>query len=215
MVIGERFAWAHIPKAGGSATLELFKLFPEVIVFADFDEGNAKHTLFRDREEQVSGKTLAMNLRRLPFWVLSRAQHVSRWGVYPDYTPIPMASPEELSRSDFPDERLALYTDDGRLTIERWVRMERLVEDFLAFISEFTSVTDERRQAALALPMVNAHEYDHDLGSWFTQDQIDRVYQCNPTWAAIERELYGGLFELPAGGGETSSAAGSESAAGR
>jgi hypothetical protein len=215
MVIGERFAWAHLPKTGGSATLELFKLFPELIVFGDFDEGNAKHALFREREDQISGKALAMNSRRLPFWVLSRAQHVARWGIHPDYTPIPLASPEELANSDFPDNRLGLYTDGGRLRIERWVRMERLVEDFLEFISEFTSVTEERRQAALALPPVNAHDYDHELASWFTPAQIERVYERNPIWASLEQKLYGGLFELPVGGGETSAAAGPESAAGR
>ena len=57
MVIGERFAWAHLPKTGGSATLELFKLFPELIVFGDFEESNAKHTLFSEREDQVAGSS--------------------------------------------------------------------------------------------------------------------------------------------------------------
>src|SRR6476619_5523637 len=99
MVIGERFAWVHLPKTGGSATLELFRLYPEVIVFADLEDTNAKHTLFAQREEEVRGKQLAMNLRRLPFWALSRAQHVARWGVHPDYKPIPMATADELAAS--------------------------------------------------------------------------------------------------------------------
>ena len=197
MVIGERFAWAHLPKTGGMATAALFRLFPELIVHGDFEEDNTKHTLFSEREEMVRGKTLAMNFRRLPFWVLSRAQHVARWGVHPDYQPIPMASAEELASSDWPDDRLALYTDDGRFGIDRWVRMERLVEDFLAFVSDFTDVTEERRQEAVSLPSVNAHEYDHDLVSWFTAEQIDRMYERNPRWAAIEVQLYGELTRLP------------------
>src|SRR5215213_8985609 len=112
MVIGERFAWAHLPKTGGSATLELFQLFPELIVAADLEDSNAKHTLFSEREEEVAGKRLALNIRRLPFWVLSRAQHVSRWGVYPDYEPIPIPSAYELAESSFPDDRILLYTDN-------------------------------------------------------------------------------------------------------
>jgi hypothetical protein len=197
MVIGERFAWAHLPKTGGSATFELFQLFPELIVFGDFDESNAKHTRFAERAAEVEGKTLAMNFRRLPFWVLSRAQHVSRWGIHPDYKPIPMASPAELCESDFPDDRLALFTDEGRFEIDTWFRMEHLTEDFTDFVARYAEVTDERRGAMSRLPMVNAHEYDHGLASWFTPEQIDRMYERNPVWAGLERELYGRLFELP------------------
>jgi hypothetical protein len=196
MVIGQNFAWAHLPKTGGSATLELFLLFPEVIVFADVDDSNAKHTLFTEREQEVRDKQLVMNIRRLPYWVLSRAQHAARWGVHPDYKPIPMASAAELSESDFPDDRLRLFTGDGRLAIDAWIRMEHLVEDFLAFISRHTSVSAERREAARRLPMVNAHEYEHDLAEWFTADQIARMYERNSLWASLEERLYGNLVSV-------------------
>jgi hypothetical protein len=191
MVIGERFAWAHLPKAGGTATLELFKLFPELIVFADFDDTNAKHTRFAEREDQIRNKHLVMNIRRLPLWILSRAQHVSRWGIYPDYKPIPMASAEELSDTDFGDDRLTLFTDKGRFTIGSWLRMEHLTDDFLDFISAYTDVTEERRAAAYELPLVNAHDYDRELVKWFTPEQVDRLYARNPAWEALERRLYG------------------------
>jgi hypothetical protein len=198
MVIGERFAWVHLPKTGGSATLELFRTFPEVIVFADFDDSNAKHTRFEEREAEIAGKQLAMNIRRLPFWVLSRAQHVARWGVHPDYKPIPMASAQELSESAFPDNRLGLFTDGGRFEIDRWLRMEHLVDDFLAFISAHTDVNEERQAAVRRLPMVNAHDYDHELRKWFTPDQIDRMYASKPRWAELEQRLYGGHVTLAA-----------------
>jgi hypothetical protein len=197
MVIGERFAWAHLPKTGGSATLKLFQIFPETIVFGDFDEGNAKHTTFQDRNDQIAGKTLAMNIRRLPRWVLSRAQHVARWGIFPDYEPIPMATADDLADSDFPDNRLDLYTDGGRLEISSWIRMEHLAEDFLSFIAEYTEVDEPRRESVTSLPMVNAHDYDHEVVNWFTADHIERLYERNPAWAALERELYGGVAEFP------------------
>jgi hypothetical protein len=205
MVIGERFAWAHLPKTGGSATLELFKLFPDLIAFADLDPGNAKHATFKQREREVAGRMLVMNLRRLPFWVLSRAQHVARWGVHPDYQPIPMASPQELSESDFPDDRIALYTDGDRFRIDRWLRMERLGEDFLEFVSELTDVTPEQREGVLRQGMVNAHDYDHELNSWFTPEQIERMYECNPVWASFEERIYGDLYrpELASGAGQS------------
>jgi hypothetical protein len=196
MIIGEKFAWAHLPKTGGSATLELFRIFPELIVFGDFEDTNAKHTPFRERKAQVSGKTLALNLRRLPFWVLSRAQHAARWGVWPEYEPIPMATPEELSESAFPDTRIAIFTDDGQFEIDRWLRMERLADDFLAFVSAFTEVTDERGAQVLQLPPVNAHEYDHEIAAWFSPEQVARMYERNPVWAGLERAVYGDLYEL-------------------
>jgi hypothetical protein len=194
MVIGETFAWAHFPKTAGMATAELFRVFPEVIVSGDFADTNDKHAPFAEREPEIRAKTLAMNLRRLPFWVLSRAQHVSRWGVYPDYEPIPMATAEELSQSSFPDERLSIYTDSGRFKIDRWLRAESLSEDFLAFISEFTDIPEERRTAVRAQGPVNTHEYDHRIDSWFTGDQISTMYERNPIWTLIEREIYGDQY---------------------
>jgi hypothetical protein len=196
MVIGERFAWAHLPKAGGSATTELFRLFPELIEFEDVDNNNDKHTLFRDREDRITGKELAMNLRRLPFWVLSRAQHVARWGVHPDYQPIPMDSPKQLSESVLPDSRLALFTDNGRFHIDRWLRMEDLAEDFLSFVSGLTEVSDDARAKVTDLAPVNALRYDHEIGHWFSQQQIDSMYEHNPVWAELERSLYGGPYRL-------------------
>jgi hypothetical protein len=197
MVIGERFAWAHLPKTAGMATAKLFKLFPELISYIDPEDTNEKHTTFAERAEQVEGKLLAMNLRRLPIWVLSRAQHVSRWGIYPDYEPIPMDSPEQLAQSSFPDTRIQLFTDDGRFQIDRWLRAESLDEDFLDFVSAFTEVTGERKQQIRELGQVNAHEYDHEIGNWFDDVLIERMYVANPIWAAIEREVYGDLYSLP------------------
>jgi hypothetical protein len=198
MVIGERFAWAHLPKTGGMATERMFRLFPRLVVFADPDDTDEKHSTFRARRRMLDGKLLAMNLRRLPFWVLSRAQYVSREGVWPKYEPIPMAPAQELAESSFPDSRIHLYTDDGRFVIERWLRTEFLPEDFLRFVSEFTDVSEGQRKAVNALGPVNAQEYDHRLEEWFTAAQVRTMYEHNPAWAAIEEELYGGLVELEA-----------------
>jgi hypothetical protein len=196
MVIGERFAWAHLPKTGGMATERMFRLFAPLVVFADPPDTDDKHATFRARRRMLGGKLLAMNLRRLPFWVLSRAQYVSREGIWPDYEPIPMAPAQELAESSFPDSRIQLYTDDGRFRIERWLRTEYLTEDFLRFISEFTDVSDEQRAGISSLGPVNAQEYDHRLEAWFTPDQVRTMYERNPGWAALEEELYGGLIEI-------------------
>src|SRR2546425_495771 len=145
MVIGKTFAWAHLPKAGGDATAAMFRLFPDLVEFQDPVDSDAKHPSFQDRAGLVAGKRLVLNIRRLPAWVLSRAHHVNREGLAPDYEPLPMDSPHELSESSFPDYRLGTFTDDGRLEIGAWLRMESLAEDFLRFVSELRDVTEEER----------------------------------------------------------------------
>jgi hypothetical protein len=194
VVIGEHFAWAHLPKTAGMATTRMFQIFPRLIVYGDFEDTNEKHTMFEERAEQVRGKMLAMNFRRLPVWVLSRAQHAARWGAYPDYVPIPMDTPEELANSSFPDTRIERWTSGGKFKIDRWLRAESLADDFLVFISEFTEVSDEQRREVRELGPVNAHEYDHDLRSWFDAEMIERMYERNPVWAKLEREIYGDLY---------------------
>ena len=203
MVIGHDFAWAHLPKTGGDATLALFGLFPDLIEFSDPADSNDKHTLFESRASQIRGKVLAMNFRRLPSWVLSRAQHVSRRGIYPDYEPLPMGTPDELADSDFPDDRLRLYTSEGRFHPDHWLRMESLADDFLGFVSGFRDVADAERRGVEELGTVNMARYDHEIDNWFSPAQIRRMYLNNPSWATIEQELYGALYE-PAGAGSVS-----------
>jgi hypothetical protein len=196
MVIGEGFAWAHMPKTGGDATLAMFRLFPDLIEFADPDDTNDKHAPFDSRAQMIRGKLLVMNFRRLPAWVLSRAQHVSRRGLHPDYVPQPMGTADELADSSFPDSRLVLYTGDGRFHPDRWLRMETLAQDFLGFVSDFRAVNDAERDRVLALGAINRAEYDHEPGTWFSPDQVRRMYLNNPAWATIEQELYGSLYAI-------------------
>jgi hypothetical protein len=203
MVIGEGFAWAHLPKTGGEATAAMFKLFPDLIEFADPQDTNDKHDPFFKRKELIRGKLLVMNFRRLPSWVLSRAQHTARKGNWPDYVPQPMPTPEELAASSFPDNRVLLYTSDGRFYPDRWLRMETLSDDFLDLVSDFRPVTAEERRRVQELGGVNAAQYDHELAKWFSPDQVRRMYLNNPCWATIEQELYGELYlaEEPAAAG--------------
>jgi hypothetical protein len=194
MVIGERFAWSHLPKTGGDATLELFRIFPGLILHADPADSQDKHTHFDARESEVGGKVLAMNIRRLPTWLLSRAHHATRRGRYPDYKPLPMESPREMAESTLPDQRLSEFTGGGRFGIDRWIRMESLTEDFLAFISEFTDPSEEERARVVDLGRVNVLQYDHEIEHWFDEEQIREMYRRNPIWAGVERKRFGNLL---------------------
>ncbi len=193
MVIGDRFAWGHVPKTGGEATRSMFDLFPELIRFSDPRNSAEQHTTFEARIEQVEGKLLALNMRRLPAWILSREQHKARWGLHPDYRPIPMDSAEQMAESSFPDYRLSGFLRNGAFRIDRWLRMEQLAEDFFAFVSELTEVDADARERIDELGSVNANDYDHELAHWFTPEQVQSLYRNNPLWASVERQVYGDL----------------------
>jgi hypothetical protein len=197
MVIGERFAWCHLQKTGGDATLQLFQLFPGLLVHADARNVQAKHTPFAEREHEVEGKLLACNIRRLPAWMLSWDQHHSQnRSVHRDGRPVLMSSPQELAERPRGDRRLAHLTDGGRFRIDRWLRMERLGGDFTSFISEFTDLSEDERHNISNYPPVNVLDYDHELEHWFTAEQVRLMYATNPVWAALEERLYGDLVVL-------------------
>jgi hypothetical protein len=190
MVIGERFAWCHLQKTGGDATLLMFRLLPRLVLSSDERNVQAKHAPFAEREHEIAGKLLACNIRRLPEWSLSWAQHrAQRAGE-------PMSSPQTMAETPRADRRLAEFTDGGRFAIDRWLRMEHLAEDFTAFVSELTDLTEGERRSIAEYPPVNALEYDHRLEHWFTPAQVRLMYSNNPVWAKIEERVYGSLALL-------------------
>lgn len=190
MVIGQQFVWGHLGKTGGDATLHLFRFFPELIVSADDAGTNAKHRAFTDSLEAIRGKVLALNIRRLPSWILSFAHHRAKCGLYPDYKSLPLMTTEEMTKCTEPDQLLSIFTGNGRLRIDRWLRMEYLKSDFLGFISEFTKVTPTQRMSVMQTGLINASDYEHKLGHWFNAEQLKLMYASNPIWAEIEQRVY-------------------------
>ena len=82
MVVGERFAWAHLPKTGGDTTRTLFGLFPGLVLFADPGDTNEKHAIFRDREQLDSAPKLASSSlpdARLAYFTSGRWVRIDRW----------------------------------------------------------------------------------------------------------------------------------------
>lgn len=193
MVIGERFAWAHLPKTGGDATRAMLLAVPGLVRFADPPDSNDKHLPFFAREQEIAGKLRVMNIRRLPAWVLSGAQHKAAHGVHPDYSPLPLETAEEMSSKTDADDLLRWMTDHGRLAVDRWLRAEELESDVLALLDELGISGPEVRERVLAVGRLNEGSYQHDLRAWLSPEQIERMYQLNPEWAAVERRVYGGV----------------------
>ncbi|HET6830897.1 MAG TPA: class I SAM-dependent methyltransferase [Solirubrobacterales bacterium] len=195
MLITEQFAWAHLPKAGGDATQEMLAAAPGPVRYASAPDSNDKHDPFARHEAEVAGKLRVMNIRRLPAWILSMAHHKATSGAWPDYEPQPLPSVEEMAASTEPDDTLRFMTDGSRFPVGRWLRQERLSEDVAALLADLGAPTDSARAAIAAVPH-RANDYDHDLASMFSPEQVRRMYALNPAWAEIERRVYGDLHEL-------------------
>jgi hypothetical protein len=167
---------------------------PGLVQFADALDSNDKHLPFFAREQEVAGKLLAMNIRRLPAWALSGAQHKAAHGVHPEYEPLPLETFDQITSRTDADDLLRWMTDHGRFEVDRWLRAETLEEDVLGLLSELCDLTDETRTRVLAVGHVNVGAYSRQLERDFTDEQIARLYRLNPGWAAIERRVYGGLL---------------------
>jgi len=192
MVVGDTFVWAHLQKTGGSAALAMFQLFPELVVFADGADDPEKHSPFGARPELMEGKLRVCNARRLPDYLLSWAVWQARPGNQVGRKT--MESPHEIAEFPRADNRLAHITDGGRFPVERWLRMEELADDFLAFVGELADVDDDRSAKVRELRRINTLDYDHDVRHWFSDAQIARMYEGNPTWRAVEEKVYGNLL---------------------
>ena len=197
MVIGDGFAWAHLPKTGGDTTAAMLCAVPGLVRSADPAESPRKHDTFWNHEADVRGKLLVMGIRRLPAWALSAAHHRARYGVEPDYRPQPLPEADEIARTKDPDDMLRWMTDHDRLPVRRWLRTEHLLEDVLALLGELGELTPRARRRVTAVAPRNVGSYERRVAHWFTPEQLAALYEHNPTWARVERELYGGLVELP------------------
>ncbi len=192
MVVTKTFVWAHLPKTAGDMVATIFAQFPEIIEYADPLREQAKHAFFSDRPDLVGGRRRALSIRRLASWHLSYANHKSQNGLHPDYVPLPMDTPEEMCESAFPDHLLSAYVEAGEAWPDRWIRVEHLVDDVLALLdAEDVDVSWRKRRRIRAMaPQNEGATYDRAVGSWFTPEMIDRMYERNPLWREAEQRAY-------------------------
>jgi hypothetical protein len=195
MVITEHFAWAHMGKTGGDATAAMFAAVPGLVEWASSPQSNAKHDPFALHEAAIAGRLRVMNIRRLPSWILSVAQHRAAHGAWPDYEPQPMPSVDEMAATIDADGALRRVSDGPRFPIQWWLRQEFLADDVAALLEHFGQLTESARDAIASVPHVGEN-YDHDLAATFSAEQVQRMYAMNPRWAEVESRVYGGLFEL-------------------
>jgi hypothetical protein len=95
-----------------------------------------------------------------------------------------------MSASDEADGLLRWMTDQGRLAVDRWLRAESLEQDVLALLDELGELTPEIERRVWAVGRVDVGSYEDSPESFFTRDQIQRLYERNPIWGEIEQRVY-------------------------
>ncbi|HNX68302.1 MAG TPA: hypothetical protein PLL75_00975 [Candidatus Omnitrophota bacterium] len=209
MFITERFCWGHLGKTGGDSTKAMFDLLGlKDILLAHGKEDPDKHKFFSDHPDLCAGKPRILNIRRLPMWLVSRWNHLYRRDHLQkiDRERITEGLVGMTGKASA-DQVLAPFLDSG---IDHWLRVEYLAEDFIKTLQKFISIPDSvkikireirlNRGADIAL-----HAAKDFLGTGyvsaesvvlrcFSPQDIKRMYDQNPRWAAIERKVYGNLF---------------------
>jgi len=192
MLFGRSFAWAHIGKTGGDATVVLFSQIPGLVVQVDDLSNPCKHHSFRRNNlDPQSYRYWLLNIRRLPSWVISFAQAIRNH----HGKSFPVPSSRLLSEARLPDRLLADYTDDSRYPIHRWLRVEHLRRDVAEFIDqEIRPLSDDEKNLLSTFPTKVEQPYDHRVEHWFTRRDCEKLYRNNPLWASIEQKAYGNLL---------------------
>lgn len=90
------------------------------------------------------------------------------------------------------DVHATLFADGS---VHRRLRTEHLLEDFVACFGDILGPAAVKACRKLDRK-VNETRLRHveRLDFHFTRDELRRLYEANPIWAAVEREVYGGLL---------------------
>lgn len=205
MIVGDKFVWLHFPKCAGHAVDQALKsvLRGRSDVAFDVADRIGWHDSLEERQRRdpgllVADRTVICGFRRLPYWMLSRVHYEA------SRPPYLSATRAMLCRGEFFHQNGQIgKADDYALhydaRVERWIRTEHLAEDFERHFSDILGSHLARAALRKVARVVNGTRlnYIRALDYHFTPDELAGLYAANPSWAARERQLYGGLLELP------------------
>lgn len=199
MVIGDKFAWAHIPKTGGDSTHLLFReLENDSLRFID---GPEKHNSFL--REGITGIDRISNIRRLPSllksWAVHYSQH-SKWN--PGNENRPFTRDQLLQGMIW---WLEPYTSEWKLVkfdevvfdyyeldkINHWIRTENLLNDFKRVMSAYLDVSKLEKDF-----ISNQGAYKRKIQ--FSKRELKQIYANSSRWAELEMKVYGDLLQSDA-----------------
>jgi hypothetical protein len=191
MIVGPSFVWLHFPKCAGMATTAaLRRLYDGKPGYAFDPHHPMQHDSIAKRIESVpdfavGDRRIICNFRRLPFWIISRVRYEQTVAPHHHVATREMILAGQVFENDgsvnTAEAYARHYTAAG---VDRWIRSEYLADDFAAAFGVRADITREN---------VTPPEID-DVRFHLAWDEIAALYDICPTWATIERKLYGCLF---------------------
>jgi hypothetical protein len=213
MIWGRHFVWIHIGRTGGYSVDAMCRILEAPDIHLDPNGGEwsrwKRHQTIAQRSAEegtdvAAGRATVANFRRLPHWILSFAEYKKKnEGL--DFTVEELAQGRlraetremetgtldpSRAREVRPDALLEYY---GLAEMDHLLRTETLPDDFIALMERWYPISEEQR-ARIRGVVENDNQYNRDLWSRFSREQVRSMYESSPQWARLEQKLYGGLL---------------------
>lgn len=205
MVIGDDFIWIHFPKTAGTHVEKVMKKHFAQTPGVHFDpvdgeiiwHHNIDQRMNYDPNFDPNGKTIISGIRRLPHWLLSKT--LFEFGRSSSIL-VPYRS--MLMRGEFfeangiinkADVYMHLYGD----RVAKWVRVENIKDDFVSIFSNYLDLSRmDAEQEFSRKSNETRNNQIKDARFYFTNEDLEELYENNPHWAEIEQSVYGSLLQF-------------------
>ncbi len=200
MIIGPDFIWLHFPKCAGTRTEQVIRKHFGTDPTLRFDEINPEHVVWhqsvREREEatgeNLGGRRVVCNIRRLPHWILSRVGYEEMRSDI--YTPREMfVRGSFINRWKKVENADAFLSDFTVVPVDAWIRVDFIASDFAAAFSPVLDLTGINLRREFA-KRSNETKFFADSTPWLTSEELAILYDSCPVWTALEKRLYGELL---------------------
>lgn len=205
MIVASDWIWLHFPKCAGTSTEKTLRMIFRGNQSINFDpkkqENVIWHHTLHERQEydptfSVGSRRVICNIRRLPFWVLSRVHfEVQRRGKLGAVTRDQLVEgrfatpqPGGSSRIHLADQIASRFAEG----VTDWVRVENMAVD----LANALGLKSDQVQAEMVRENTGKLSYIKNLPFWFSQSDLDRMYAANPVWADLERRIYGDTVKI-------------------
>lgn len=211
MVVGERFVWGHFGKTGGDSVHEMFGVISRHVIYKDAIHMPEKHVNFYKNEERLGYdlthlRKRIMNIRRLPSWMLSFANHKYRSNSVPIMKEALLTGTVlfEKDGDDSAENGVGVGYREVKVDvmleefmcdrIDYWLRTEYLAEDFIRVMSEFVLISAFEREKISRIRINVSLDYNKDIAVNFSPGELELIYRHCPIWAKIEKQTYGNIL---------------------
>lgn len=189
MIVGEKFVWLHLGKTGGKTMRTLISLIEDEKLTKIF--GFPEHHNNISQHEKKYGVqinkdiNIVIGFRKLIPWMQSF--HMQQFGKLDGFRELAIKGKLKFRNGKIlsPDEILNIYINEENLHRTSFIRIEHMYEDFKKIFKN-NKFSDQRAKEITSIKM-GKKNYDKIK---FTESEINKIYELNPFWQRIEKEIY-------------------------